>query len=72
MRSIIALYANIYGSVDVYVLVHEIWFYEIEIMASLSMWVQLIVNKNIRSYIFNRNRRSNTAFMSTVSKQIDS
>ncbi|CAJ0595663.1 unnamed protein product [Cylicocyclus nassatus] len=49
---------------NIYVLIAEIWFYETEITMTLPLWVQLIVNENIRERMIRRVREghySNTA-----------
>ncbi|EYB84866.1 hypothetical protein Y032_0308g2044 [Ancylostoma ceylanicum] len=49
-RSILVLYTsgkdNALNSLAI-----ECWFYEMEIAVTSSMWVQLIVNKNVRDHL---------------------
>ncbi|CAJ0595697.1 unnamed protein product [Cylicocyclus nassatus] len=51
IRSILVL-LSFRSKNDLYIWVTELWFFEMEIIATASVWLQLIINKSMRQHLF--------------------
>ncbi|EYB89976.1 hypothetical protein Y032_0225g2766 [Ancylostoma ceylanicum] len=63
IRAIAGVFSSFNGLSELYVLLTELWFYEIEVVASLPMWLQVIVNKSLRDCLlaeFSKLRKRST------------
>lgn len=52
IRSIFCLFSSLRDITPVYLYATQVWFYEMEIITSLSPWLQILLNKNVRVLMF--------------------